>query len=166
MNSFELVGSRRAASKTPRKMDTSRRDSAETRAISSADPIEGELPNTQIKTEPSDNLISDQIEVIEDVLSCSVCFQPPAFAKQCNNCHLMICYKCAEVDKTCKKCPNSALVEIRDKILKSILKKIISFKHKCSSDLPLKAYSEEEMSAHKKSNNCPSKKFKCFCNPD
>jgi len=56
-----------------------------------------------------------------------------------------------------------SLTEIQDNILKSLLDKLIRFKHKCSDKGETKLFSQTEMQDHKRSLDCPSKVYKCFC---
>jgi len=62
-----------------------------------------------------------------------------------------------------KKGVNVNMIEIKDAILRSLLDKLIRFTHRCTENGEIKIYSEKEMRAHVHSIECPSKKYKCFC---
>ena len=103
-----------------------------------------------------------------DTLQCTTCLQPPAFAKQCPSCHVLVCGDCLLNSANCITCSNSKktvvkYADIKDKILKQLLESLIRFKHKCTNGEPTKIFSQSEMTLHKNNHDCPSKKFKCFC---
>lgn len=106
--------------------------------------------------------------LIYDALQCCMCLQPPAFAMQCPKCRNLVCSQCQALNAYCQNCHKTCkesikYTEVKDRLLKAVLDRLIIYKHQCSEDSKLIYLTQAEMVRHRQSEECPSKLYSCFC---